>query len=58
MLAATLAAANGLVLTADFNSNFLAFDGSSGRVLPTNATHEPVGGGIIAYKNGGQERSP
>jgi alcohol dehydrogenase (cytochrome c) len=56
MLAAILPAAGGLVLTADLNGDFLAFEAATGKLLHRIATHQPAAGGIIAFRNAGQER--
>jgi alcohol dehydrogenase (cytochrome c) len=56
MLAAIVATASGLVLTADLNGDLLAFDAGTGNVMYRIAMHQPAGGGIIAYKSGGRER--
>jgi alcohol dehydrogenase (cytochrome c) len=56
MLAAILATASGLVLTADLNGDLLAFEAGTGKLVHRMPTHQPAGGGIITYKNRGQER--
>lgn len=56
MLAAILATASGLVVTADLDGDLLALDAGSGKLLHRMATHQPAGGGVIAYRNGGHER--
>lgn len=56
MLAAILVSASGLVVTGDLNGNLLAFDAGTGKLLHSVSTHQPMGGGIIAYQNGGHER--
>ncbi len=56
MLAAILATASGLVLTADLNGDLLTFEARTGKLLHRIATRQPAGGGIVAYQNGGQER--
>lgn len=56
MLAAILPTASGLVITGDLNGDLLAFDARSGNLLRRIATHQPIAGGVIAYRNGGQER--
>ncbi len=43
-------------MTADLNGDLLAFQASSGKLLDRVATHQPAGGGIIAYENDGRER--
>jgi alcohol dehydrogenase (cytochrome c) len=56
MLAAIVATASGVVLTADLNGDLLALDAANGNVLHRIAMHQPAGGGIVTYKNGGHER--
>jgi alcohol dehydrogenase (cytochrome c) len=55
MLAAILASASGLVITADLNGDILALEASTGKLLHRISTQQPVGGGIIAYKSRGHE---
>jgi alcohol dehydrogenase (cytochrome c) len=56
MVAGIVATASGLVLTADLNGDFLAFDASTGNVLHKMGTGQPAGGGLITYQQGGQQR--
>jgi alcohol dehydrogenase (cytochrome c) len=56
MLAGIVATAGGRVLTADLNGDCLAFDAGTGNVLHRIAMHQPAGGGVIAYAEGGHER--
>ncbi len=56
MLAAILATASGLVITADLNGDLLAFEAGTGKLLHRIVTHQPAGGGIIAYTDHGHER--
>jgi len=56
MLAALLPTSSGLLLTADLNGDILIFEARSGKLLRRIATHQPAGGGIIAYQNDGHER--
>jgi len=56
MLAAILATASGLVITADLNGDLFAFEARTGKLLHSIPTHQPAGGGIIAYRTKGHER--
>ena len=56
MVAGTAVTASGLVLTADLNGDFVAFDAATGKVLHRIATRQPGGGGVITYQTGGQQR--
>ena len=56
MVGAIVATASGLVLTGDLNGDLLAFDASSGNLLHRIATHQPVGGGVITYRQAGKQR--
>ena len=56
MLAAILATASALVMTADLDGNLFAFEARTGKLLHSIPTHQPAGGGIIAYRIKGHER--
>jgi alcohol dehydrogenase (cytochrome c) len=56
MVAGVLSTATGLVVTGDLNGDILFFDASTGNLLHRIATHQPVGGGVIAYQAGGSQR--
>jgi alcohol dehydrogenase (cytochrome c) len=56
LVAGIVATASGLVLTADLNGDFLAFDAATGNVLHKIATGQPAGGGLITYQQGEQQR--
>jgi alcohol dehydrogenase (cytochrome c) len=56
MLGAILATASGLVLTADLNGDLLAFEARTGKLVHRLPTHQPAGGGIIAYETAGVQR--
>ena len=56
MLAGIVATASGLVLTADLNGDFLAFEAATGKLLHRIATRQTAGGGLITYQIGGRQR--
>ena len=56
MVAGIVATASGLVLTADLNGDFLAFDAATRKLLHRVATTQPAGGGVITYQAGTQQR--
>lgn len=56
MVAGIVTTASGLVMTADLNGDFMAFDAASGKLLHKIATKEPAGGGVITYQAGGKQR--
>ena len=55
MVAAVTPTAGGLVFTGDLNGDLIAFDAASGNVLHRISTQQPVGGGIVTYKNGDKQ---
>ena len=55
MVAGVTATGGGLVLTADLNGDFLAFNAADGRQLFKANTGSPVGGGVITYLAGGKQ---
>lgn len=55
MIAGVTATATGLVVTGDLNGNVLVFNGSSGNILKTIPTTEPIGGGVISYGANGKQ---
>ena len=56
MVAGIAVTASGLMLTADLNGDFLAFDSATGKLLHRIATRQPGGGGVITYQTGGKQR--
>ncbi len=56
MVAGIAVTASGLVMTADLNGDFLAFDAATGKVLHRIATKQSAGGGVITYQAGGKQR--
>ena len=56
MVAGIVATASGLVITGDLDGDLLAFDGASGNLVHRISTHQPLGGGVITYQQGGQQR--
>jgi alcohol dehydrogenase (cytochrome c) len=56
MVAGIVATTTGLVMTADLNGDFLAFDAATGSLLHRIPTHQPAGGGVITYQTGAQQR--
>jgi hypothetical protein len=40
----------------DLNGDLLFFDAATGNLLHRITTHQPVGGGVIAYEQGGSQR--
>lgn len=55
LLAPATPTAGNLVFTGDLEGNFLAFDGETGRLIFRLQMGEPIGGGIITYRAGGQQ---
>jgi alcohol dehydrogenase (cytochrome c) len=55
MVAGITATGGGLVLTADLNGDFLAFNAADGKQLFKANTGSPVGGGVITYLAGGKQ---
>jgi len=56
MVAGIAVTASGLVMTADLNGDFLAYDAASGKLLHRIRTGQPGGGGVITYQTGGSQR--
>jgi len=56
LVAGIAVTASGLVMTADLNGDFLAFDATNGKVLYKIATGLSAGGGVITYQAGGKQR--
>ena len=56
MVGGVIATASGLVMTADLNGDFFAFEAATGNVAHKMSTGQPVGGGVITYEQGGQQR--
>jgi len=56
MVAGIAVTASGLVMTADLNGDFLAYNAASGKLLHRIPTGMPVGGGVITYQTGGKQR--
>jgi alcohol dehydrogenase (cytochrome c) len=56
MVAGIAVTAGGLVLTADLDSDLLAFDAQSGRLVYRFKLGQPTGGGVITYLSGGKQR--
>ena len=56
MVAGIAVTATGLVMTADLNGDFMAFDAATGKMLHKIATKQPAGGGVITYQSGGKQR--
>ena len=56
LVAGAAVTASGLMLTADLDGNFVAFDAASGKLLHRIATQQPGGGGVITYQVGGKQR--
>jgi alcohol dehydrogenase (cytochrome c) len=56
ILAGVTPTAGGLVFAADLGGELYAFDASNGHVLWKQATGQSVGGGIVTYLVGGQQR--
>jgi alcohol dehydrogenase (cytochrome c) len=56
MVAGIAVTASGLVMTADLNGDFLAYDAASGKLLHRIPTGQPAGGGVITYQTGGRQR--
>jgi len=56
MVAAITATAGGVVFTGDLDGQVLAFDASTGKELWKHATGKAIGGGVISYQAGGQQR--
>jgi alcohol dehydrogenase (cytochrome c) len=56
MVAGIAVTASGLVMTADLNGDFLAFDAAGGKLLHRVATGQPGGGGVITYQTAGRQK--
>lgn len=56
MVAGIAVTATGLVLTAGIDGDFLALDGSTGKVLHRIPMRQPAGGGVITYQVDGKQR--
>jgi alcohol dehydrogenase (cytochrome c) len=56
MVAGIAVTASGLVMTADLNGDFLAFDAVNGKLLHRIPTGQAAGGGVITYQTGGKQR--
>jgi alcohol dehydrogenase (cytochrome c) len=56
MVAGIVVTASGLMMTADLNGDFLAFDAATGNLLHKMGTGQPAGGGLITYQQGEQQR--
>jgi len=56
LVAGIAVTASGLVFTGDLNGDFLAFDAATGKILHKISTGQPIGGGVITYQAGGQQR--
>jgi alcohol dehydrogenase (cytochrome c) len=56
LLAAILLTASGLAITGGLDGNILVFEAGTGKLLNSIATHQPVGGGVIAFRTAQQER--
>jgi len=56
MVAGIAVTASGLVMTADLNGDFVAYDAASGKLVHRIATKQPGGGGVITYQSGGKQR--
>ena len=56
MVAAITATAGGVVFTGDLDGQVLAFDAATGKELWRHATGKAIGGGVISYQAGGQQR--
>jgi alcohol dehydrogenase (cytochrome c) len=56
MVAGIAVTASGLVMTADLNGDFMAYDAASGKLLHRIATKQAGGGGVITYQTGGKQR--
>ncbi|HEY7335847.1 MAG TPA: PQQ-binding-like beta-propeller repeat protein [Bryobacteraceae bacterium] len=56
MVAGVLVTASGLAVTGDLKGDLLAFDAATGNQLHRIETHQPVGGGVIAYQQAGKQR--
>lgn len=55
MVASVTPTAGGVLLTADTDGNFLAFDADNGRLLLKKNLGDPIGGGIVTYMLGGTQ---
>jgi alcohol dehydrogenase (cytochrome c) len=56
MVAGIAVTAGGLVMTADLNGDFVAYDAATGKELHRIATGQPGGGGVITYQTGGSQK--
>lgn len=56
MVAAITATAGGVVFTGDLDGQLLAYDAATGKELWRDATGKAIGGGVISYQAGGQQR--
>jgi alcohol dehydrogenase (cytochrome c) len=56
MVAGIAVTASGLLMTADLNGDFLAYDAATGKELHRIATGKPGGGGVITYQAGGSQK--
>jgi alcohol dehydrogenase (cytochrome c) len=56
MVAGIAVTASGLLMTADLNGDFLAYDAATGKELHRIATGQPGGGGVITYQAGGSQK--
>lgn len=54
MLAGVTPTAGGLVITGDLAGNVLVFDDTTGRLIRTVATYQPIAGGVVSYVTGGK----
>ena len=55
MVAGIAVTASGLVMTADLNGDFLAYDAANGKLLHRIPTGQAAGGGVITYQTGGKQ---
>ncbi|MEQ1886789.1 MAG: PQQ-binding-like beta-propeller repeat protein [Bryobacteraceae bacterium] len=56
LVAGIAVTASGIVFTGDLNGDLLAFDAPTGKILHRISSGQPMGGGVVTYEVGKQQR--